>query len=140
MALHDFIGVAVGDCPDGWDTNASGEVVTIEGKPGRWLMLTKGGVFSPTLSAALPDNFTLEYDLIGSPTSERLSTVIAALSDLKAIAAWQMADNRFTITADPTGETTTERRLDGTVDGASSRAEAFAARNGDVQQHSVLCL
>ena len=137
VALHDFLGDAVGDFPAGWNTNASGEVVTISGKPGHWLMLTKGGVFAPTLSAALPDNFTLEYDLIGSPTSERLSTVIAALSDLRAIAAWQLADNRFTMNADPTGETSTERRQDGTVDANSAQAEAFAAKNGGVVHMSV---
>ena len=137
VALHDFMGVAVGDFPGGWNTNASAEVVTIEGKPGHWLMLTKGGVFSPALSAALPDNFTLEYDLIGSPTSEKLSTVIAALSDAKAIAGWQMADNRFTVTADPTGETTTERRQDGTVDGNTSQTEAFATKNGGVAHIAV---
>ena len=35
---------SIGDFPARWNTNAAGEIVTIAGKPGRWLKLTKGGV------------------------------------------------------------------------------------------------
>src|ERR1041385_469787 len=39
VVIEDFMQDAVGDFPDKWYTNASGEIVTIEGKQGHWLMV-----------------------------------------------------------------------------------------------------
>ena len=66
IAFEDFMQTGVGDFPDRWNTNASAEVVTIDGKQGHWLMFTKGGVFAPELTNKLPDNFTFEFDLLCS--------------------------------------------------------------------------
>ena len=49
IAFEDFMQTNVGDFPERWNTNASAEVVTIDGKQGHWLMFTKGGVFAPEL-------------------------------------------------------------------------------------------
>ena len=66
VAAEDFSQDAIGDFPAKWNTNGSAEVVTIEGKPGKWLMLRKTERMSliPDFVKDLPDNFTLEYDLI----------------------------------------------------------------------------
>lgn len=45
MRFDDFMQDAIGDFPAGWNTNAAAEVVTIDGKDGRWLSFTRGGVF-----------------------------------------------------------------------------------------------
>ena len=66
VGFEDFTQGEIGDFPAKWNTNAAGEIVTIESKPGRWLMFTKGGMFAPELASPLPDNFTLDFDLLCS--------------------------------------------------------------------------
>ena len=41
IGFEDFSTGTIGDFPAGWNTNGSAEIVTIEGKPGRWLWITK---------------------------------------------------------------------------------------------------
>jgi outer membrane protein OmpA-like peptidoglycan-associated protein len=108
VASEDFTAEAIGDFPATWNTNASGEIVTVEGKPGHWLMLTKGGVFVPEVLAALPDDLTLEFDLLASvpfsgSNQGAFGVSLAQLQNPKAPEAWQMADNRFTLMAHPNG-------------------------------------
>ncbi|MBC7572357.1 MAG: OmpA family protein [Spirosoma sp.] len=68
VAAEDFSQDAVGDFPAKWNTNGSAEVVTIEGMPGKWLMLRKtdNASFIPDFVRDLPDNFTLEFDFVYS--------------------------------------------------------------------------
>ena len=54
IAFEDFSTGNIGDFPGGWNTNAAAEIVTIEGKEGRWLWLTKPGMFLPELAQPLP--------------------------------------------------------------------------------------
>lgn len=67
LAVEDFSQDAIGDFPAKWNTNAGGEVVTIEGQSGHWLAFTTKGGLTPEFIDALPDNFTLEFDLIVNP-------------------------------------------------------------------------
>jgi outer membrane protein OmpA-like peptidoglycan-associated protein len=141
IAFDDFMQDAVGDFPEGWNTNAAGEIVTIEGRPGHWLSFTKGGIFLPGLSTALPDNFTLEFDLLGSnpfKTGLAFSTTIVELSNVKAPAAWQGANNRWGFTVHPSGRTDADRRQDGVGEAAvQGQAEPFAAKNGGLAHVAV---
>ncbi|MGH2564459.1 MAG: hypothetical protein ACRDE5_08100, partial [Ginsengibacter sp.] len=66
LAYEDFAQDAVGEFPLKWNTNSSGEIVTASGQTGNWLMINKKGLFMPEFINNLPDNFTLEYDLIYS--------------------------------------------------------------------------
>src|SRR5262245_58283088 len=43
VAFEDFTQDAIGDFPAKWNTNGSAEIVTLAGKPGRWLKITKAG-------------------------------------------------------------------------------------------------
>ena len=79
VAMDDFSQDAVGDFPDKWNTDGSGEIVTISGKTGRWLKLTRGGFFTPEFIKELPDNFTLEFDLLVPPTFDGDSLLTVAL-------------------------------------------------------------
>lgn len=63
LYYDDFSRVAVGDFPADINTNASGEVVTLEGKEGKWLNMTKNGAFLPDNIKNLPENFTLEFEV-----------------------------------------------------------------------------
>lgn len=67
QAYDDFLQDAVGDFPDKWNTNSSGEIMTVDNKPGKWLSTSKEGLYIPTFIKTLPDNFTLEYDVIFIP-------------------------------------------------------------------------
>jgi outer membrane protein OmpA-like peptidoglycan-associated protein len=61
---EDFAPDAVGDFPARWNTNVSGEVVTVNTAPGKWFKLKEGGGFIPDGVSQLPDNFTVEFDVI----------------------------------------------------------------------------
>ncbi len=60
----DFSQDNVGDFPLLWNTSSKGEVITLNSYPGKWFKLGMGGVFAPEFKGKLPENFTLEYDLI----------------------------------------------------------------------------
>jgi len=64
LAYDDFSKDAIGDFPVAWNTNSSGEVVTTSSQDGHWLMVGKQGKFIPEYIKELPDNFTLEYDVV----------------------------------------------------------------------------
>jgi outer membrane protein OmpA-like peptidoglycan-associated protein len=104
IAADDFSQDAVGDFPARWNTNATGEIVTLVGQPGRWLKLTRPGFFVPEFITALPDDLTLEFDFIVPPGAQPgigFSTALAELADVKQPAAWQSSANTLTFSAHP---------------------------------------
>ncbi|KPF44656.1 hypothetical protein IP87_21185 [beta proteobacterium AAP121] len=64
VAFEDFLQDAVGDFPARWNTNAGGEVVRIDGQPAPWLKLPGRGLVYPEFVQALPENFTMEFDMM----------------------------------------------------------------------------
>ncbi len=62
---------AIGDFPVRWNTNGSGEIVTIQGQDGKWLKIPDNTVSFPELSGPLPQGFTVEFDLFYSGTTSR---------------------------------------------------------------------
>ena len=64
----DFSEQAVGDFPPNWNTNASGEVVTTNLYPGKWFKLVGSGCVAIEEGIKLPDNYTIEYDVIAYPS------------------------------------------------------------------------
>lgn len=66
IASEDFSQDAIGDFPDKWNTNGSGEIVTTNKATGRFLMTQKEVVLYPEWIKNLPDNFTLEFDLMST--------------------------------------------------------------------------
>jgi outer membrane protein OmpA-like peptidoglycan-associated protein len=73
---------------------------------------------APELAPALPDNFTLEFDLLVPPTFNSGYLFNASIVELAGgqVAGWQTASNRFTFTAwagnSPTWHTSWTARLD----------------------------
>jgi OOP family OmpA-OmpF porin len=63
IAFEDFSNTEIGDFPTRWNTNATAEVVTINGKEGKWMKFNKQSVFQPEFITSLPENFTLEFDV-----------------------------------------------------------------------------
>jgi outer membrane protein OmpA-like peptidoglycan-associated protein len=121
VIADDFTQDAVGDFPAKWNTNASGEIVTVGGTAGHWLKFTRAGFFVPEYVPELPENFTFEFDLLVEPEFNggfALNTSLVQLSDLKRPADWQSAANVLTFTAHPAtsagGASSITTRQDGT--------------------------
>jgi OmpA-OmpF porin, OOP family len=70
MFYDDFMEAAAGDFPANWNTNASGEVVTTNLYPGNWFKMVGSGCVALEEGIKLPDNFTIEYDVIANPVEE----------------------------------------------------------------------
>jgi len=119
VAFEDFSQDAIGSFPARWNTDGSGEIVTVAGKTGRWLKLTRPGFFTPEFITQLPDNFTVEFDVTVPPTFEGRALVVALvqLEDLKLAADWRTAPESFLFTV-----------LPGTTEGSS---EMSSRQNGD---------
>lgn len=65
LFYDDFSDVPLGDFPLKWNTSASGETVTLNNAPGKWLKLMEDySYYSPELNIVYPDNFTVEFDVI----------------------------------------------------------------------------
>ncbi|WP_169304366.1 OmpA family protein [Pedobacter frigoris] len=66
LFFDDFIHEAKGDFPVRWNTNGSGEIVTILNLKGNWLKIPDNTISFPELRTVLPENFTVEFDLFYS--------------------------------------------------------------------------
>ncbi len=93
MAIEDFMQDAIGDFPDKWNSTGSGEIVTINGKTGHWLMLNKKGEYLPEFIKNLPDNFTLQFDLACNETFSFYSSymwinLVAMVNPAKDFTKW----------------------------------------------------
>ncbi|MRG48597.1 OmpA family protein [Chitinophaga sp. SYP-B3965] len=62
---------ALMDFPANWNTTGTGKVITVDGFPGRWFEVSHNSVVNPVLKKALPENCTIEFDLILLDEGER---------------------------------------------------------------------
>ena len=62
--FDDFSQDNVGDFPALWFSNGSGEVVTLNNFPGKWLNITAPGCYFPERDLQTTENFTVEFDVI----------------------------------------------------------------------------
>jgi OmpA-OmpF porin, OOP family len=99
LVFEDFMQDAVGDFPAKWNTNASGEIMTIDKIPGHWFAMGKAGVFMPDFIDALPEDFTLEFDLLIDQTAHSWGIYInlAELQNRDQPKEWPSADNYFSL-------------------------------------------
>lgn len=63
LYFDNFKRLSIGDFPKEYNSNASGEIITLDGKEGKWLNMTKNGAFVPDNIKKLPNNFTLEFEI-----------------------------------------------------------------------------
>ena len=61
---EDFSQDVIGEFPAKWNTNGSGELMTIDGQPGKWLNLQATTKYESSYTATPPDNYTIEFDVI----------------------------------------------------------------------------
>jgi OOP family OmpA-OmpF porin len=54
----------VGDFPARWSTSSGGEVVALDGYPGKWLKINGHVAVNPEIKKKLPEDCTIEFDLV----------------------------------------------------------------------------
>src|SRR5690606_6648448 len=60
----DFSKDASGDFPVNWETGGTGEVVSLSNEEGNWLSLQRRSGYIPSIATELPENYTIEFDLV----------------------------------------------------------------------------
>ncbi len=87
---EDFSQDAVGDFPALWNTNGSAEVVTTNLFPGNWMKFIMDECVWTDELLALPDNYTIEFDVIpiGGLEGEGMSGYRFRLMQAKNVKAW----------------------------------------------------
>ncbi|CAH8284970.1 OmpA family protein [Mariniflexile fucanivorans] len=63
LFYDDFAADALGDFPANWETGGSGEVVNLKNSDSKWLSIVRRSGYLPTMKNALPENYTIEFDL-----------------------------------------------------------------------------
>ena len=76
ILTENFTQGEIGDFPVNWTTNSSGEIITMDDSPQKWLQLTSKGVFMLNDVKQLPSNFTLEFDVIATEKFSFYSTFL----------------------------------------------------------------
>ena len=79
LLYDDFSLDNMGDFPSKWNTNGTGEIVTIDDE--KWFMLTSKSTYIPDVSKSLPEDYTVEFDMLtnelnGGSTSAALLKVL----------------------------------------------------------------
>lgn len=75
LFFDDFALDFIGDFPSKWNTNGSGELVTIDGYPEKWLKILPGfnTAYIPDVTK-LPEEFTLEFDVMATGLDNKTSS------------------------------------------------------------------
>ncbi|GAA4764192.1 hypothetical protein GCM10023219_05930 [Stakelama sediminis] len=71
VVRSDFTTAPVGAMPKAWKTNGSGQIVTVDGVPGKWLALQPFATYKLTTPPHLPSHFTVEFDIIPAADTAR---------------------------------------------------------------------
>ncbi|MUH38188.1 OmpA family protein [Zobellia amurskyensis] len=73
--VDDFSNDFIGDFPSRWNTNGSGELVTLDKQPNKYLKILPGfkSAYIPDVTD-LPEEFTLEFDVIATGLDNKTSS------------------------------------------------------------------
>jgi OmpA-OmpF porin, OOP family len=61
---EDFTQDEIGELPLGWNTNGKAELVTVDGRQGRWLRIYQNALYLTANKDSFSKNFTIEFDMI----------------------------------------------------------------------------
>jgi outer membrane protein OmpA-like peptidoglycan-associated protein len=77
LFFEDFSRDYIGDFPSRWNTNGSGEVVTINDGSEKWFELKSGyrTFYIPDLPTELPEDYTIEFDVFTNGIDRQTSSV-----------------------------------------------------------------
>ena len=74
MVTDNFEGDAIGDFPARWNTDGTGEVVTFGDSGDKWFQMKSGSDYIPDLPRELPEEYTIEFDLVGRGLDQKTSS------------------------------------------------------------------
>jgi OOP family OmpA-OmpF porin len=74
IVYDDFSVDNIGDFPAKWNTDGSGEVVTLDDSPNKWLKLSDRTTYVPDLPKKLPNDYTLEFDMMTTGLDKKVSS------------------------------------------------------------------
>lgn len=75
LFYEDFTNDFIGDFPSKWDTNGSGEVVTINESSEKWLEFLPGwNTYYIPIAPKLPEDYTIEFDLLVTGVDQKTSS------------------------------------------------------------------
>jgi len=74
----------LGDFPAKWSTSSEGAVVELDGLPGKWLKVSGNVAVNPELKKKLPEDCTIEFDLVVKKESCRAVFGLTTISDVSA--------------------------------------------------------
>ena len=83
IVAEDFSQDPIGEFPDKWNTKTGAEIVTLNNRPGKWLCMKQDGVFFPEYISQLPENFTLQVDLLTNNNVSNIASLIVTLGNAK---------------------------------------------------------
>ena len=72
LLYDDFSVDNIGDFPAKWDTNGSGELVTINDE--KWFRLANSSTYIPITNSNLPENYTIEFDMLMTGLDNKTSS------------------------------------------------------------------
>jgi len=73
LLIDDFSQAGLGDFPAKWWTNGGGEIVKVEGSEEKWFEMKGNFTYFPEAIKSLPENFTMEFDLIYNYQNAKLT-------------------------------------------------------------------
>jgi len=73
--FDDYSNDYIGDFPSNWNTNGSGEVITVNDSPAKWMKILPGfrTFYIPDIDK-LPEEYTIEFDLFATGLDRRTSS------------------------------------------------------------------
>lgn len=84
LFFDDFSQDYIGDFPSKWDTNAGGEVVTVNDSSEKWFQLIGGyGTYYEPILEDLPEEYTIEFDILVDGIDKQTSSVATLNVTLK---------------------------------------------------------
>ncbi len=121
LFFDDFSQDFVGDFPSKWNTNGTGEVVKVNNVEGKWFELKAGYSLNyiPLLSSKLPEDYTIEFDLLAVGLDNQTSSTARIMISLEDNDTFKRGNN--TAVAElPLGQfgafnTRVSNRIDNTV-------------------------
>ena len=94
MLYDDFSEDQIGDFPSKWDTNGSGELVTLSGSDEKWMKMMNQSTYIPMLDGDLPEEFTLEFDVLALGLDQKTTSIAHLKIQMDEETMYQEGRNR----------------------------------------------
>ncbi|HXK00159.1 MAG TPA: hypothetical protein VNJ50_15000, partial [Gelidibacter sp.] len=74
LFYDDFSQDFIGDFPAKWNTNGTGEIVTMDGSPNKWFEIKSGSINYIPDVPKLPEEYTIEFDFLTDGLDSKTSS------------------------------------------------------------------